>query len=54
MSDILDSSTIESLKSGGGSNAPQIAKVKAWFGAWFEVVGTEVPNFEYTPQSVAH
>ncbi|GMI98094.1 augmin 1, EMBRYO DEFECTIVE 2819 [Hibiscus trionum] len=39
---------------GGGSDAARIAEVKAWLAAQFEAVGKEVPDFEYTPRSIAH
>ncbi|KAG1326900.1 AUGMIN subunit 1 [Cocos nucifera] len=45
------------LKSGGGggsSDAARIAEVKAWLASQFESAGRELPEFEYTPRSVAH
>ncbi|XP_022774771.1 AUGMIN subunit 1 [Durio zibethinus] len=39
---------------GGGSDAARIAEVKAWLAAQFDAAGKEVPNFEYTPRSIAH
>ncbi|MBA0858768.1 hypothetical protein Goshw_000220 [Gossypium schwendimanii] len=39
---------------GGGSNAARIAEVKAWLAAQFDAAGKEVPDFEYTPRSIAH
>ncbi|KAL4352681.1 hypothetical protein GQ457_06G035250 [Hibiscus cannabinus] len=39
---------------GGGSDAARIAEVKAWLAAQFDSVGKEVPDFEYTPRSIAH
>ncbi|TYJ08310.1 hypothetical protein E1A91_A11G066100v1 [Gossypium mustelinum] len=39
---------------GGGSNAARIAEVKAWLAAQFNAAGKEVPDFEYTPRSIAH
>lgn len=54
MSDIIDSPLTESVKSGGGSDASRIAEVKAWLASQFEAAGKEVPDFEYTPRSVAH
>lgn len=58
MSDIIsgvaDPSTTDSAKSGGGSDAARIAEVKAWLASQFEAVGKEVPDFEYTPRSVAY
>ncbi|XP_008781814.1 AUGMIN subunit 1 [Phoenix dactylifera] len=43
-------------KSGGGggsSDGARIAEVKAWLASQFESAGREVPEFEYTPRSVA-
>lgn len=37
-----------------GSDASKIAEVKSWLASQFEAVGKEVPDFEYTPRSVAH
>ena len=39
---------------GGGSDAARIAEVKAWLAAQFDAAGKEVPDFEYTPRSIAH
>ncbi|KAK8702862.1 hypothetical protein V6N13_021197 [Hibiscus sabdariffa] len=39
---------------GGGFDAARIAEVKAWLAAQFDAVGKEVPDFEYTPRSIAH
>ncbi|MBA0802037.1 hypothetical protein Gohar_012367 [Gossypium harknessii] len=39
---------------GGGSNAARIAEVKAWLAAQFDAAGKEVPDFDYTPRSIAH
>ncbi|KAJ0091154.1 AUGMIN subunit 1 [Pistacia vera] len=54
MSDIIDSPVTDSVKSGAGSDASRIAEVKAWLASQFEAAGKEVPDFEYTPRSVAH
>lgn len=35
-------------------DAQQLADVKAWLRGAFEAVGKEVPEFEYTPRTVAH
>lgn len=32
----------------------RVAEVKAWLASQFESVGKEIPDFEYTPRSVAH
>ncbi|XWS41285.1 hypothetical protein CRYUN_Cryun17cG0068000 [Craigia yunnanensis] len=39
---------------GGGSDTARIAEVKAWLAAQFDAAGKEVPDFEYTPRSIAH
>ncbi|XVF14852.1 hypothetical protein REPUB_Repub09cG0096900 [Reevesia pubescens] len=39
---------------GGGSDAARIAEVKAWLAAQFDAAGKDVPDFEYTPRSIAH
>ncbi|XP_078437979.1 HAUS augmin-like complex subunit [Wolffia australiana] len=36
------------------ADAARISEVKAWLAAQFEAVGRDVPDFEYTPRSVAH
>lgn len=38
----------------GVFDAQQVADVKAWLRGAFEAVGKEVPEFEYTPRTVAH
>lgn len=37
-----------------GSDASRIAEVKTWLASQFDASGKDVPEFEYTPQSVAH
>ncbi|KAK1323626.1 hypothetical protein QJS10_CPA02g01523 [Acorus calamus] len=36
------------------SYAAQAAEVRAWLATQFETMGKDVPDFEYTPQNVAH
>ncbi|XP_047315360.1 AUGMIN subunit 1 [Impatiens glandulifera] len=38
----------------GGSDASRIAEVKTWLASQFDALGKDVPEFEYTPRSVAH
>lgn len=38
----------------GGSDASRIGEVKEWLAKTFEAAGKPVPEFEYTPRSVAH
>ncbi|KAL4354937.1 hypothetical protein GQ457_06G034600 [Hibiscus cannabinus] len=45
---------VTDASNGGGSDAARIAEVKAWLAAQFDSVGKEVPDFEYTPRSIAH
>lgn len=44
--------------SGGVDNAPvteaKITEVKAWLASQFDAAGKDVPDFEYTPRSIAH
>ncbi|XP_007048466.2 PREDICTED: AUGMIN subunit 1 [Theobroma cacao] len=39
---------------GGGSDASRIAEVKAWLVTQFDAAGKDVPDFEYTPRSIAY
>lgn len=38
----------------GGNDAGRIAEVKAWLTSQFDAAGKDVPEFEYTPRSIAH
>lgn len=38
----------------GGNDAGRIAEVKAWLASQFDAAGKDVPEFEYTPRSIAH
>lgn len=38
----------------GGNDAGRIAEVKAWLASRFDAAGKDVPEFEYTPRSIAH
>lgn len=53
-----DSSIAESAKpsvaGGGGSEASRIGDVKQWLAHEFGQAGKEVPQFEFTPRSVAY
>ncbi|KAG8372073.1 hypothetical protein BUALT_Bualt12G0028600 [Buddleja alternifolia] len=46
----------ETSKSSGSSgfDANRIAEVKAWLVSQFDAAGKDVPDFEYTPRSIAH
>ncbi|KAL6540677.1 AUGMIN subunit 1 [Orobanche minor] len=37
-----------------GFDANRIAEVKAWIVSQFDAAGKDVPDFEYTPRSIAH
>ncbi|KAK6127219.1 hypothetical protein DH2020_039018 [Rehmannia glutinosa] len=44
-----------SMSSGNtGFDANRIAEVKAWLVSQFDAAGKDVPDFEYTPRSIAH
>ncbi|KAL0346179.1 UNVERIFIED_CONTAM: AUGMIN subunit [Sesamum radiatum] len=43
-----------SKSSGTGFDATRIAEVKAWLVSQFDAAGKDVPDFEYTPRSIAH
>ena len=56
MSDLisgLDNMSVTEGKS-GGNDAARIAEVKAWLTSQFDAAGIEVPDFQYTPRSIAH
>nr|TKS09912.1 hypothetical protein D5086_0000090130 [Populus alba] len=38
----------------GGNDAGRLAEVKAWLASQFDAAGKDVPEFEYTPRSIAH
>ncbi|KAK9671245.1 hypothetical protein RND81_12G016100 [Saponaria officinalis] len=39
---------------GSGFDAARVQEVKAWLVSQFDIVGKDVPEFEYTPRSIAH
>lgn len=39
---------------GSGFDAARIQEVKAWLASQFDAAGKDVPEFEYTPTSIAH
>lgn len=56
MSDLIsgvDNLSVTETKS-GGNDAGRIAEVKAWLASQFDAAGKDVPEFEYTPRSIAH
>jgi hypothetical protein len=54
MSDSSVSETASKSSSGGGTDASRIGEVKQWLAQEFSQAGKEVPDFEYTPRSVAY
>ncbi|KAL3534560.1 hypothetical protein ACH5RR_003021 [Cinchona calisaya] len=48
------SEAAKNSSSGGGFDANRIAEVKSWLESQFGAVGKDVPEFEYTPRSIAH
>lgn len=52
----LSVTSSDPTKSSGSSgfDANRIAEVKAWLASQFDVVGKDIPDFEYTPRSIAH
>ncbi|KAJ6921785.1 AUGMIN subunit 1 [Populus alba x Populus x berolinensis] len=56
MSDLIsgvDNMSVTEAKS-GGNDAGRLAEVKAWLASQFDAAGKDVPEFEYTPRSIAH
>ncbi|KAJ6912658.1 AUGMIN subunit 1 [Populus alba x Populus x berolinensis] len=56
MSDLIsgvDNMSVTEAKS-GGNDAGRIAEMKAWLASQFDAAGKDVPEFEYTPRSIAH
>lgn len=56
MSDLIsgvDNMSVTEAKS-GGNDAGRIAEVKTWLASQFDAAGKDVPEFEYTPRSIAH
>ena len=46
--------TVTEPKSGGSDASSRIGEVREWLAKTFETAGKPVPEFEYTPRSVAH
>ncbi|CAA2991813.1 AUGMIN subunit 1 [Olea europaea subsp. europaea] len=48
--------SLESIKTSGnaGFDASRIAEVKAWLISQFDAASKDLPDFEYTPRSIAH
>ncbi|KAL9270876.1 AUGMIN subunit 1-like protein [Drosera capensis] len=54
MSELMGGSDASVSEMKAGFEAGRIQEVKQWLSSQFESVGKEVPEFECTPQSVAH
>ncbi|XP_043703518.1 AUGMIN subunit 1 [Telopea speciosissima] len=54
MSDLVSGTDPPAAELKSGFDAARIAEVKAWLASQFDAAGKEVPEFEYTPRSVAH
>lgn len=52
MGDLIPGADVTELKS--GFDASRISEVKAWLSSQFDSAGKDVPEFEYTPRSIAH
>lgn len=59
-SDLISSATSDPPSSASESktsssfDTARVAEVKAWLASEFEAAGKEVPEFDYTPRSIAH
>ncbi|KAM0993543.1 hypothetical protein EV1_009240 [Malus domestica] len=51
---LIETTSKSSSAGGGGSDASRIGDVKQWLTQEFSQAGKEVPDFEYTPRSVAY
>ncbi|KAM5578043.1 hypothetical protein ABKV19_008389 [Rosa sericea] len=49
-----DSSSVNETASSKGTDASRIGEVKQWLAQEFSQAGKQVPDFEYTPRSVAY
>ncbi|XP_065857777.1 AUGMIN subunit 1 [Euphorbia lathyris] len=54
MSDIISGVDTPVSETKNGGDAGRISEVKAWLTSQFDAAGKEVPEFEYTPRSIAH
>ncbi|GAB4851729.1 AUGMIN subunit 1 [Ancistrocladus abbreviatus] len=54
MSDLVSGSDPPMSEAKGGFDAARIQEVKAWLVSQFDAAGKDVPEFEYTPRSIAH
>lgn len=54
MSDIISPVDAPVTEAKSGTDAARIAEVKVWLSSQFDAAGKDVPEFEYTPRSIAH
>ncbi|CAL5431123.1 hypothetical protein ACSBR2_020165 [Camellia fascicularis] len=54
MSELISGGDPAVTESKSGFDASRIAEVKAWLASQFDAAGKDVPDFEYTPRSIAH
>ncbi|WCJ33353.1 AUGMIN subunit 1 [Euphorbia peplus] len=54
MSDMISGADTPATEAKNGGDAGRISEVKAWLTSQFDAAGKEVPEFEYTPRSIAH
>ncbi|KAF2289294.1 hypothetical protein P3X46_009194 [Hevea brasiliensis] len=54
MSDIISAGDSPVTEAKSGTDGARIAEVKAWLASQFDAAGKDVPEFEYTPRSIAH
>ncbi|KAF9624043.1 hypothetical protein IFM89_007741 [Coptis chinensis] len=54
MSDLISTADPSVDEGKSGFDTAHIAQVKTWLASQFEAVGKDVPDFEYTPRSIAH
>lgn len=54
MSDIISGNDPSVIESKSSFDSGRIADVKAWLASQFDAAGKDVPDFEYTPRTIAH
>ncbi|KAF7146418.1 hypothetical protein RHSIM_Rhsim04G0175000 [Rhododendron simsii] len=54
MADMICETSPSFVEGKTGFNINQIPDVKAWIESIFDTAGKDVPDFEYTPQSISH
>ncbi|KAG5554238.1 hypothetical protein RHGRI_011936 [Rhododendron griersonianum] len=54
MADMICETSPSLVEGKTGFNINQIPDVKAWIESIFDAAGKDVPDFEYTPQSISH